>query len=61
MWKSATFQRRVLLFTGKFIVIDGRSHICGNSYCEVEPETKIEYHKYGFYGLILTSRILHDA
>jgi UDP-galactopyranose mutase len=31
----------------KVVVIDGRSHIGGNSYSEIEPETKIEYHKYG--------------
>ena len=31
----------------KVVVIDARPHIGGNSYSEIEPETKIEYHKYG--------------
>lgn len=29
------------------VVIDKRSHIGGNCFSEVEPETGIEYHKYG--------------
>jgi UDP-galactopyranose mutase len=31
----------------KVMVIDARSHVGGNSYSEIEPETTIEYHKYG--------------
>lgn len=31
----------------KVVVIDSRNHLGGNSYSEIEPTTKIEYHKYG--------------
>jgi len=31
----------------KVVVIDKYSHIGGNCYSEVEPETGIEFHKYG--------------
>jgi UDP-galactopyranose mutase len=31
----------------KVLVVDKRSHIGGNSYSEVDPESGVEYHKYG--------------
>ena len=45
---GATIAERISnVLNKKVVVIDGRSHIGGNSYSEIEPETKIEYHKYG--------------
>lgn len=45
---GATLAERISnVLNKKVVVIDARSHVGGNSYSEIEPETKIEYHKYG--------------
>ena len=44
----------------KVVVIDSRSHLGGNSYSEIDPETEIEYHKYGSHLFHTSSEKIWD-
>jgi UDP-galactopyranose mutase len=44
----------------KVLVIDRRSHIGGNAYSEVEPETGIEVHRYGAHLFHTSNQVVWD-
>lgn len=44
----------------KVLVIDKNYHVGGNCYSEVEPETGIEYHKYGTHIFHTSNKVVYD-